>query len=463
MPRINLFQNWTYRVTAIYVGLFALSVLTLLGFIYGVTISLIDRQINATVLADINGLSERYREHGLDGLVELIGERLANDHAGDGIYFLADSSYQPVAGNLPRWPTQGERQDRWATYELQRRMPGASEEGEDSGDTVEARVMSFNLSEGYHLMVGRSLRERRNFEELILQSLFWSLFVTAGLAVLGGMVMSRDMRGRLEAINRTTHRIMADGDLKQRIPLAGTGDDFDRLSANLNAMLGEIDRLMAARREVSDNIAHDLRSPLTRLKSRLELVLLGQHSDADYRQAIDRAVSDTDNILGTFNALLSIAQAEAGAGRQDMAPLDLAQLAGDVGELYEPVAESRDIAFATYLPGQPVMVHGNRHLLFQAVANLVDNAIKYSPDGSSVSIAVRQQDGRPVLVVADSGPGIPAEERDHVLERFVRLDRSRSLPGNGLGLSLVQAVVGLHHGRIELGDNQPGLKVTLIL
>ena len=463
MPRINLFRNWTYRVTAIYVGLFALSVLTLLGFIYGVTISLIDRQINATVLADINGLSERYREHGLDGLVELIGERLANDHAGDGIYFLADAAYQPVAGNLPRWPTDGERQDRWATYELQRRMPGASEESEESGDTVEARVMSFNLSEGYHLMVGRSLRERRNFEELILQSLFWSLFVTAGLAVLGGMVMSRDMRRRLEAINRTTHRIMADGDLKQRIPLTGTGDDFDRLSANLNAMLGEIDRLMVARREVSDNIAHDLRSPLTRLKSRLELVLIGQHDEADYRQAIDRAVSDTDNILGTFNALLSIAQAEAGAGRQDMAPLDLVQLAGDVGELYEPVAESRDIAFATDLPDRAVMVHGNRHLLFQAVANLVDNAIKYSPDGSGVRISVHEEGGRPVLVVADSGPGIPAEEREHVLERFVRLDRSRSLPGNGLGLSLVQAVAGLHHGRIELGDNHPGLVVTLRL
>lgn len=455
MLRTKLFRHWTYRVTAIYIGLFAISVLTLLGFVYAVTIGLIDRQINATILADINSLSERYSEHGPEGLTEMIGERIAADRVGDAIYLLVDGEFNVVAGNLPRWPTDTERQDRWVTFDLE-----STEEGED-GSNSKARAMSFNLTEGFHLLVGRNLRERQLFDTLILQSLFWALAVMAVLALIGGMVMSRDMRSRLEAINRTTKRIMT-GDMLQRVPLTGSGDEFDRLSANLNDMLGQIDRLMNAKREVSDNIAHDLRSPLTRLKSKLEIVLLHEHPPEQYRQAIEQAVSETNNILGTFNALLSIAQAEAGTAAGEMMPLDAALLAGDVAELYEPVAEAKGQELAFVAEGE-AWVRANRHLLFQAVTNLVDNAIKYTPEGGHVRLQVRRAGDRVEIAVGDSGPGIPEQARERVLERFVRLEWSRTTPGNGLGLSLVSAVAQMHKATLRLEDNAPGLRIVLAL
>jgi len=451
---VRIVRTWAFRVVAIYIGLFGLSVLTLLGFIYVTTVGFIDRQINATITAEINGLSESYREHGLSGLVEVIEERIAADRAGDAVYLLTDSDYQPVTGNLPRWPSDVERQGRWASFDI----PLKEQEGGANGSV---RAMSFLLSEGYHLLVGRNLRERQNFENLIEQSLVWSVIITIALAVFGGVVMSRDMRRRLDSINSTTLRIMS-GALHERIKVTGSDDEFDRLSVNLNNMLQQIDRLMLAMREVSDNVAHDLRSPLTRLKSRLEITLLTVKSPEQYRQAIEQAVQETDHILTTFNALLSIAQAEGGAARGEMEVVDLATLCGDVGELYEPLAEAKQLALHTAL-ADSAPIKGNRHLLFQAITNLVDNAIKYSEPGGEVVLSVAVAGDRVEVVVADRGPGIPEADRERVLQRFVRLEQSRTTPGNGLGLSLVTAVMTLHDGSLELADNQPGLKAILRL
>src|SRR5258706_2416897 len=450
--RLKIVRTWAFRVVALYIGLFALSVLPLLGFIYVTTVGFIDRQINATITAEINGLSESYREHGLSGLVEVIDERIAADRAGESIYLLTDSDYQPVTGNLPRWPSDVERQGRWANFDIPEH---------EGGGSVSVRAMSFLLSEGYHLLVGRNLRERQNFENLIEQSLIWSLIITVALGVLGGVIMSRDMRRRLEAINAATLRIMR-GDLHERIPVSGSDDEFDRLSVNLNNMLQQIDRLMLAMREVSDNIAHDLRSPLTRLKSRLEVTLLSAKSAEQYRQAIEQTMQETDNILRTFNALLSIAQAEGGAARGDMESIDMATLCADVAELYEPLAEAKQLELTTALSGS-APIKGNRHLLFQAIANLIDNAIKYSAPGGRVSLAVRTGGDTVEVVVADRGPGIPEADRERVLQRFVRLEQSRTTPGNGLGLSLVTAVMTLHNGSLVLGDNAPGVTATLRL
>jgi signal transduction histidine kinase len=488
---VTFTKTWAFRVVVLYVALFAVSVLALLGFIYVTTVGYIDRQINATVLADINGLSERYREHGLAGLVEVVTERIAADRTGESVYLLTDSEYQPVAGNLARWPSDLERQSRWYTFAIVHAESGQEQtvnaEPAPTGD--EARAMTFLLSEGYHLLVGRNLRERSNFENLIVQSLFWSLMMTAGLGLVGGVVMSRDMRRRLEAINRTTLQIMR-GDLTHRMPVSGGDDEFDRLATNLNAMLGQIDRLMRAMREVSDNVAHDLRSPLTRLKTRLEVTLLssaaarGADPTTDgYRQAIEQTVADTDRILGTFNALLSIAQAESGSSRGEVEAVDLNTLIADVAELYEPVADTRGLALTSALYSEGLTVYGNRHLLFQAVSNLVDNAIKYAgaddshaaADGANgaVRLVLRRDGADAVLTVADTGPGIPEADRVRVLQRFVRLEHSRSTPGNGLGLSLVAAVVAMHGGAIELDDGdaaigadiapRPGLRVTVRL
>ncbi len=452
--RLKIVRTWAFRVVVLYIGLFALSVLTLLGFIYVTTVGFIDRQINATITAEINGLSESYREHGLSGLVEVIEERIAADRTGDSIYLLTDSDYQQVTGNLPRWPSDVERQGRWATFEI------PADEHEGSGP-ASVRAMSFLLSEGYHLLVGRNLRERQNFENLIEQSLVWSLIITVGLGMLGGVIMSRDMRRRLEAINATTLRIMR-GAMHERIPVTGSDDEFDHLSVNLNNMLQQIDRLMLAMREVSDNIAHDLRSPLTRLKSRLEIALLTPKSGEHYRQVIEQTVQETDNILTTFNALLSIAQAEGGAARGDMEPIDMVLLCADVAELYEPLAEAKQLTLSASLAGS-APIRGNRHLLFQAIANLVDNAIKYSDPGGQVSVSVTTEGDAVEVVVADRGPGIPEADRERVLHRFVRLEQSRTTPGNGLGLSLVTAVMTLHNGSLVLDDNRPGLKAILRL
>jgi signal transduction histidine kinase len=282
--------------------------------------------------------------------------------------------------------------------------------------------------------------------------------------VIGGFVMSRWMISRIETINRTTAQIMA-GDLARRIAVDGSGDEFDALAANLNAMLERIDRLMAGMREVTDNIAHDLRTPLSRLRSRLEVALMNEIDPAAARRLLEETVADAEDLIATFNALLSIARAEAGEHRASWEPVDLTELVRDIQELYEPLAEERDISLEVTSEGEAVVM-GNRQMLAQALANLVDNAIKYTPVGGRVTLgaeaAVKEGRTKPMLRVTDTGPGIPSELRAKALERFVRLDPDRSTPGNGLGLSLVNAVATLHEATLELADHDPGLAVNLI-
>jgi signal transduction histidine kinase len=275
--------------------------------------------------------------------------------------------------------------------------------------------------------------------------------------------MSRNMLRRVEQVNRTAERVVA-GNLSDRVPLRGSGDEFDQLASNLNGMLDQIERLMTGMREVTDNVAHDLKTPLARLRARLELALLGGVDAAAQNAAIRGAIDEADRMLATFNALLSIAEAEAGAGRGRTSPLDLAEIARGAVELYEPMAEEQ--GFALQFHGEPgAMVRGDRNLLSQAIANLIDNALKYGAgEGerpNEIRLSVHNGEGRAVLEVCDRGPGIPAGDREAVLDRFVRLEPSRSTPGNGLGLSLVRAVAHLHGSTVELRDNAPGLKVQL--
>ncbi len=452
---IRFLRTWSFRVVLVYMTLFGVSVLLMLGFIYETTVGFIDRQIQATIMADTYAVSERYRDAGLDGVVEFIKERIAQDRTGDSVYLLTDGDYTPVAGNIDKWPNDVQRTaNAWMSFEIPRKP-------DDGRAPVLARARSYTLPEGYSLLVGRNTRELQDFEALIVESLVWALIITGALGMVGGVIMSRNMRSRLDAINRTTQRIIS-GDLHERVPVRNSGDEFDQLSVNLNNMLQQIDRLMLAMREVSDNIAHDLRSPLTRLKSRLEVTLMSGRDADQYRQALEQSVQETDAILSTFNALLSIAQAEAGASRGEMIPIDLELLVGDVVEMYEPVAEVRGLALTHELAG-PAVVRGNRHLMFQAIANLVDNAIKYSRGGGAIAVELRLAGDRVEITIADHGPGIPEADRDRVVQRFVRLEQSRTTPGNGLGLSLVTAVMTLHEGQLELADNHPGLRATLSL
>ena len=282
----------------------------------------------------------------------------------------------------------------------------------------------------------------------------WSGLVALAIGVLGGMVMSRNMLRRVEQVNRTAERVMA-GDLSDRVPRAGTDDEFDQLAANLNGMLDQIERLMTAMREVTDNVAHDLKTPLARLRARLELALLGPQDGAAQSEAIRAAIEEADRLLATFNALLSIAEAEAGAGRRRGERLDLAEIVGAAVELYEPLAEEKGLALRfDSAPG--TIIEGDRHLLSQAVANLLDNALKYGGGGGEIVVRVGRRGGRALIEVADRGPGIPEADRESVFDRFVRLEPSRSTPGNGLGLSLVRAVARRHGGTVTLADNHPG-------
>jgi signal transduction histidine kinase len=285
--------------------------------------------------------------------------------------------------------------------------------------------------------------------------------VALAIGLAGGAVMSRNMLRRVEQVNRTAEGVMA-GNLSDRVPRRGTNDEFDQLAANLNGMLDQIERLMAGMREVSDNVAHDLKTPLARLRARLELALLGAGDQAGQTEAIRASIDEADRLLATFNALLSIAEAEAGARRDGTERLDLAQLARAAAELYEPVADEK--GFSLRLDTEPgAVIQGDRHLLSQAIANLLDNGLKYggSGDRGEIEVTVRRTERGVLLEVGDHGPGIPESDRDAVFDRFVRLEPSRSTPGNGLGLSLVRAVARRHDGIVSIRDNRPGLKVLL--
>ena len=447
----RLLRTNTFRLAALYLVLFAASVLALLAFIYFSMAGFIEQQAEATIRAEMRGLREQYDQRGLTGLVAVVQARSAAPR-GNSLYLITDPALAPVVGNLDNWPSNRDIRPSWITFSVE----SPAHNGEI--DNVVASVSV--LPGGFHLLVGRDLRDADAFRRRITTTLGWAALLTVALGMAGGLFLTRNMLARVEAVNRTSERIVR-GDLSQRVPLTGSGDEFDQLAGNLNNMLDRIERLMLGMRQVTDNIAHDLRTPLARLRARLEVTLLERPDVNRYGEALRETIAEADQLLGTFNALLSIAEAEAGARRDSMAVVDLAAIARSVAELYEPVADEKGLALTVAAePGVPVQ--GDRHLLSQAVANLLDNALKYTPKGT-VSLSVQRSGNRVRLEVADTGPGIPADRRDTVFDRFVRLEGSRSTPGNGLGLSLVRAVAKLHGGEAWLEDNAPGLKAVVML
>jgi len=453
-PRTRLLRSRIFRLTLIYLCLFSAVVLGLVGFIYWSATASVTRQIDKTIDAEIRGLAEQYRERGTVGLIQVIQQRVGAAGATPGLYLLTDRNLAPLAGNLSRWPDVAPDPDGWVTFPLE--FPESEGGGLNFG-----RGRVFELSGGLYLLVGHDVRERTRIAAMIRETLAWGLLAIIGLSLVGGLLMSRSLLRRIDRVNATSRDIMA-GDLSQRVPVTGRGDEFDQLAGNLNAMLDRIERLLAGMKQVSDNIAHDLRSPLTRLRSRLEVTLMERHDEAAYREAIERTIAEADGLLKTFNALLSIAQAESGAPRQGFAPVDLAAVVRDVAELYEPLAEERGLTLGL---GEiaPLTIVGDRHLLFQGLVNLLDNAIKFSPAGGQIALSLTRSGDRACLAVADGGAGIPEAARAQVRDRFVRLESSRSTPGSGLGLSLVAAVARLHDGVLRLEDNAPGLRAALLL
>jgi len=459
----GLINTSAFRLAAIYFTLFATSVLALLTFIYFSTADFVESQAEETIDAEIRGLAEQYREHGLAGLVEVIDQRIAaaqrtQTHVDDTIYLITDPLLHKLAGNLETWPQTVERGSGWVSFPVTEKIGGSTE-------IDNARASVIVLPGNFHLLVGRNLRDARLFRLRITNTMGWAALITLGLGVIGGLLMTRNMLRKVDAVNRTSTQIIH-GDLSQRVPVSGTGDEFDQLAQNLNQMLDQIERLMAGMRQVTDNIAHDLRTPLSRLRARLEVTLIEKPDQARYAEVLRETINEADRLLGTFNALLSIAEAEAGSRRDSFEEVDLSEIARDVAELYEPVADESGLGFETGIADK-IMVRGDRHLLSQAIANLLDNALKYTPEGK-VALSVETRAGKAHIEVSDTGPGVPPDRRNIVFDRFVRLEGSRSTPGNGLGLSLVRAVAKLHDGEIWLEDSapgadHPGLKVVIEL
>jgi signal transduction histidine kinase len=449
---ISFFRTTTFRLALLYAGLFCASFIAIFAVVYWTADHLATRERQAAIRADSESLRSIYERRGLEALGAAIVARTRPDNVGDGIYILATPDLKPIAGNGRSWPIDAKVSGPWLTFAVDR-----SAFGDPAPHRAEGLHVTL-LPGGFHLLVGQDMRAQERFQAAITNAFLAALAVIVTLGVVEGLVMSRAILGRIGAISAAAERIMRGG-VRHRMPVRGRDDEFDRLSETLNRMMDEIERLLGSVRAVTNDIAHDLRSPLSRLRNRLEAALTDQ-DPARRNEAIEQAIVEIDGLLSTFNALLSIADAEAGTGRGNLVPIDLAALGRDVAELYEPLVEEQGLAFETAIDG-PATVSGSRQLLFQAIGNLIDNAAKYGAGGGRVSLTVRGGDGGPEVVVADRGPGIPEADRARVLERFVRLDSSRSTPGNGLGLSLVAAIARLHDAALTLDDNHPGLKVTL--
>jgi signal transduction histidine kinase len=446
-------------MTLVYLVVFAIFAAFLLGYFAFNTRRLITEQITSTVDAEIVGLAEQYREGGVRRLVFIVDQR--SRRPGSSLYLVTTPAGDGLAGNVGTIPPGVLDTPGW-TETVYRRQ----EESDSTLHHALARV--FLLPGGFHLLVGRDLDERERLFEIIARAGRWSIAMVIILGIGGGIFVSRRVLNRVDALTNTAHTIMA-GNLSGRLPIAGTGDELDRLAENFNAMLARIEALMHGLKEVSDNVAHDLKTPLTRLRNRCEEALRTAKDTADYRDALETTIAESEKLIQTFNALLMIARAESGEARDGMTEFDAGEIARGVAELYEPLAEDTGLALRVEVEQAPIKA--NRELVSQALANLVDNAIKYAGaehktvNGKPSEILVTANNAKDhiELTVSDNGPGIAENDRGRVVERFVRLEQSRSQPGSGLGLSLAAAVARLHGGELKLSDNAPGLKAVIEL
>ncbi len=452
--RHNLFHSYTLRLALLYAFIFSVSTLFLFYFFYLFTVSYMTEQMDNTIEAEIQGLAERYDQEGLQGLTVLITERINRQQAtGNSIYLLSTFTLQPLVGNLDRWPKNASVENDWIEFRL--------EVDRQADETHLARAKVFRLPGNYGLLVGRDIHQLVEAKQRIVQALTWGLAIMVLLALIGGLLLSRRTVRKIERINQTAQVIMS-GDLTRRVPDTGRNDDFDQLAANLNRMLDRIQMLMEDIKRVSDNIAHDLRTPLTRLRQHLEEARLSQDLSPGVEANLEQSIKEADSLLTTFNALLRIARIESGQIRAGFTEIDFHKLLADIIEFYEPLSDEKQQILKTRLDSGAFSV-GDRDLLFQAIANVIENSIKYTPDHGVISVTLSGRENRLSIVIADNGPGIPEAERGNVFRRFYRLDQSRGSSGNGLGLSMVQAVVGLHGGTIILEDNMPGLRTVIRL
>ncbi|QGY05893.1 HAMP domain-containing protein [Methylobacterium mesophilicum SR1.6/6] len=449
----KLFRTTAFKLSLAYLAIFALCAFLALGYVAWNARAVLDDQIVSTIDAEINGLSEQYNAGGLRRLITVVERR--SREPGASLYLVTTAGGDHVVGNVGYVPaavlaTPGQSETRYGR-------------NDSDAEAHRAIVRVFTLPGGFRLLVGRDTEERDRLRAVIGRAFVTSLAAVVLLGVIGGWLAASRVLRRVDAMTQTTRAIMA-GDLDDRLPVAGNGDELDRLASSLNLMLERIGELMRGMREVSDNIAHDLKTPLTRLRNRADEALRRSSTPDELRAALEAVIEEGDGLIRVFNALLMIARLEAGSAREILVPLDIGPAVRGVGELYEALAEDQGLVLDVRAE-EGLIIAGNRELIGQTLANLVDNALKYgaAAEGGAARVTLeawRAEDSIR-LAVSDHGQGIPEAQRARVLDRFVRLEDARSRPGFGLGLSLVNAVVRLHHGVLHLSDNAPGLRVEI--
>jgi signal transduction histidine kinase len=451
--QISPFRSSAFRITLVYVVLFGLSVSIILGFVYWSTIVYKTNQTDDDINAEIQALSEVYDTQGYPGLVKTLSKRAEQLRPGDStLYLLTDYQFRPLVGNLSGWPKMAFDKDGWLEFNF-------DDTRDDNDREFSARARKFEVEGAFNLLVGQGMQDLATLKSLVGRALVWGLLLTVALGLIGGLMMRQTLRSRLGEINQTSRKIMQ-GDLRKRISTRGTGDEFDELANNLNSMLDQIEHGMEGVRRVSDNIAHDLKTPLARLKNRVEELKFRVADNSEEEAAVDQIIHEADGLLATFNALLRIARIEYSEQRKKFKPVDINSILYDLQELYEPLIEEKGQSLSVEIT-EPMMLPADRDMLFQAFANLLDNAIKYTPEQGQISIRSFKSGTRWHVEIADNGPGIPEHEHEKVTQRFYRLDQSRSTPGSGLGLALVFAVLKVHKLELSFADNQPGLLVRV--
>ena len=447
-------RSSTFKFALVSIAVFGAVVIALFGYVYWSTAAYVLSRSDRAIAAERASLRRAYDSGGRGSLTAAIERRLADRLFDGGFYLLADPSYAVIAGNLGQWPPalKGSSEG-WSRFDLDASKTDATP------DRVLLRAIFETLPDGFHLLVAKDIDDARRFMNGIYGVLAFTVLFVFLLAAVASISVTRRTVGRIESINATSRAIMESG-LGRRIPLRGSQDEWDQLAHNLNSMLERIEGLMGEVKQVTENVAHDLRTPLMRMRGRLEKASIGRRDAEGDQSLINAAIADLDDVLRMFSAVTRIAQIEAANRAAAFRPVDLAEVAGQVVELFDAAAEDKG-GHIKIVDGGPVLVSADRDLLFDAMANLVDNAIKHGREAGQVTVTVGRSDGEAVITVADDGPGIPADEYQHVFRRFYRLERSRGTPGNGLGLSLVAAVARLHGARVDMFDNAPGLKVAL--
>jgi signal transduction histidine kinase len=449
----KILSSTTFKLALISIALFGAVVIALFSYVYWSTTAFVLSRSDSAIEAEQAILREAYDTGGRDGLIQAIKQRDAVARLDGGIYLLADGSFAPVTGNLKAWPSALSGGEGWSQFSSDAPNPKTT-----TGQSL-FRARWETLPDGFHLLVAKDISDLGRFANEIYRAVAFTILFIFVLAAVASVSVTRRTVSRIETINATSRAIMESG-LGRRIPLRGTGDEWDHLAQNLNSMLERIEGLMAEVKQVSDNVAHDLRTPLTRMRGRLEKASIERNAPDHDQSLISETMADLDDVLRMFSSLTRISQIESANRTAAFRVVNIVEIAHEVVELFDAAAESKS-GRVEIVGDAPARVTADRDLLFDALANLVDNAIKHGHQHGHVVVRIDQKDGRAILSVSDNGPGIPPDQFEHVFRRFYRLERSRCTPGNGLGLSLVAAVARLHGARVTLSDNAPGLKFEL--